>query len=67
MNDSTLNTLELILKMYYTGLDLTSENVSIIDINGLPTWVELCKVGASPRSHAGRARDGAHLAGQLQP
>lgn len=40
------------MKMYYTGLDLTSEHVSFIDVNDIPTWVQLCCVGPARRPHA---------------
>ena len=43
MTDTVLNTLHLIMKMYYVGLDMSSENISLIQVNDLNTWMDLCK------------------------
>ena len=43
MTDTILSTLHLIMKMYYVGLDLSSENISLIQVNDIPTWMDLCK------------------------
>ena len=37
-------TLSLVLKMLYTGLDVTSKDVSLLEVNNMGTIVELCKV-----------------------
>ena len=39
--------LALILKLLDTGLDLTSKDVSLLDVNNMGTIVELCKVMGS--------------------
>lgn len=35
--------MHLILKMYYVGLDLSSEDVSLVEVNNMGTWMDLCR------------------------
>lgn len=44
--------LNLIVKTYYTSLDLTSSEVSFFEVNNFATWVPILCVGARAQPDA---------------